>query len=192
MDGHGLVSASKARAELDALVPAVEDALAAVNSQAGTLLPGSLERLLRDRNLDTVSEEVERALLAAESGPPVAIIAARAAIESLLKIYVKDKGLAMPSQSGRIGPLLTTAMVALGLGPADKTDKDVRGVLQGLYSVVHGISDLRTHTGSARGHGRRPYRLQARHARLTVDVAQKFIEFFIETWNDREGRSSFD
>ena len=40
VDEHDLVSASRARAELDALVPAVEDSLAAVDSQAGTLLPG--------------------------------------------------------------------------------------------------------------------------------------------------------
>lgn len=193
MDEHDLVSASKARAELDTLVPAVEDPLAAVDSQAGTtLLAGSLKRLLRDPSLDTVGEEFERALLAAESGPPVAITAARAAIESLLRIYVKDKRLAMPSQSGEISLLHTTAMVALGLGSVDKTDKDVRDVLQGLYSVVHGISDLRTHVGSARGRGRRSYRLQTRHARLTVHAPQTFVEFFIETWNYREGRSSFD
>lgn len=184
-------SANEAKAELDALVPAVEDALALIDSQPSTHLSASLEQLLEDRNLDTVSEEVERALQAAESDPPVAITAARAALESLLKVYIEDRGLTSPSRP-KPGKLLKTAMGDLGLDPADKTDTDVRGVLQGLWSVVHGIADLRTRAGSAHGYGRNAYRLQARHARLAVQASQAFIEFFIETWNYREGRSSSD
>lgn len=192
VDVHDFVSASGARAELEALVPAVEDALLDLDGRPSPLLPGSLELLLQGRKLNSVSKEFERALLAAESDPPVAVTAARAALESLLKIYVKDKGLAMPSQPRKIGALLKPAMGALGLDPSDKTDKDVQGVLQGLLSVVHSIADLRSHAGSAHGHDRRPYRLQARHARLAVQAAQTFIEFFVETWNYREGRSSPD
>ena len=184
-------SADEAKAALDALVPAVEDALASIDSQPGTLLSGALEQLLQDRNLDTVSEEVERALHAAESDPPVAITAARAALESLLKVYIEDRELTDPSRL-KTGKLLKTAMGDLGLDPSDKTDTDVRGVLQGLWSVVHGIADLRTHAGSAHGYGRRAYRLQARHARLAVQASQAFIEFFIETWNYREDWSSSD
>lgn len=41
----------------------------------------------------------------------------------------------------------------LGLDPADKMDKDVRGVLQSLRSVVH--ADL------AHDHGKHPYQLQS-------------------------------
>ncbi len=184
-------SADEAKAALDALVPAVEDALASIDSQPGTLLSGSLGQLLQDRNLDTVSEQVERALHAAESDPPVAITAARAALESLLKVYIEDRDLTDPSRL-KTGKLLKTAMGDLGLDPADKTDTDVRGVLQGLWSVVHGIADLRTHAGSAHGYGRHAYRLQARHARLAVQASQAFIEFFIETWNYREDWSSSD
>ena len=64
--------------------------------------------------------------------------------------------------------LLKIAMRDLGLDPADKVDRDVRRVLQSLWSIVHGIASLRTLGGSAHGHGRRSYRLQARHARLAV------------------------
>ena len=184
-------SADEAKAVLDALVPAVEDALSSIDSQPGALLSGSLEQLLQDRNIDSVSEEVERALHAAESDPPVAITAARAALESLLKVYIEDRELADTSRL-RTDKLLKTAMGDLGLDPADRTDTDVRRVLQGLWSVVHGIADLRTHAGSAHGSGRHAYRVQARHARLAVQASQAFIEFFIETWNYREGWSSFD
>ena len=92
VDVQDFVSASGARAELDALVPAVKDALASLDSPPDALLPGSLTQLLRDRELNAVSKEVERALLATESDPPVAITAARAALESLLKGYIEDRG----------------------------------------------------------------------------------------------------
>ena len=190
-DSLDYISASKAWAELDAIVPAVEDAIDAINSRPGALLPGSLEQLLRGRGLDTASEDVERALHAADSDPPVAITAARAGLESLLKGYIEDRGLARPSHP-KTGNLLKTAMGDLGLDPADKADKDVQNVLQSLWSVMHGISDLHTHAGSAHGRGKRPYRLHARHARLAVQASQTVIEFFVETWNYREGRSSSD
>ena len=81
-------------------------------------------------------------------------------------------------------------MSDLGLDPADKADTNVRHVLQSLWSIVHGIASLRTFAGSAHGHGRRSYRLQARHARLAVQSAQAFIEFFVGTWNYHERRRS--
>ena len=86
VDVQDFDSAASARAELDALVPAVEDALQAIDRRPGTLLSGSLRQLLEERNLDPVSEEIQRALDAAESDPPVAITAARAALESLLHV----------------------------------------------------------------------------------------------------------
>ena len=191
VDVHDLTSTSGARAALNALVPAIEDALTSINSQSGTLLPGSLEQLLQGRGLDSVSKDVKRALDTTESDPPVAITAARAALESLLKIYIEDKELGDPRRL-KTGKLLKIAMGDLGLDPADATDTDVRDVLQGLWSVVHGIASLRTHAGSAHGYGRRAYRLQARHARLATQASHSFIEFFIETWNFQDGRSASD
>ena len=93
----------------------------------------------------------------------LAITAARAALESLLKVYIEDRKLAMPTRPGT-SKLLKAAMGGLG-------------------------ADVRTHVGSAHGHGRRPYQLHSRHARLTVQAAPTFIEFFVETWNYQEGRS---
>ena len=189
VDELDLDCASKAKAELDAIVPAIEDAL---ENQQGVLLPGSLGQLLKGRKLDTVSEEIDRALLNTVSDPPVAVSASRAALESLLKVYAEDQGLDMKWRT-KTANLLGVAMGALGLDPAnEKVDRNVQNVLQSLWSVVHGISDLRTNAGAAHGYGRRRYRLQVRHARLAVQASQTFIEFFVETWNHREGRSVSD
>ena len=112
-------------------------------------------------------------------------------MEALLKVYIEDKELTMPRRP-KTDNLLKIAMSDLGLDPADKVDRDVQGVLQSLRSIVHGIAALRTSGGAAHGHGRRSYRLQARHARLAVQASQAFIEFFVETWNYHERRLSSD
>ena len=188
VEDHDLFSASKAKEELDVIVTVIEDVL---SNRPDTLLPGALEQLLKSRELDTVSKEIERALRTTENDPPVSITAARAALESLLKVYREDKGLTMPGRP-TTGKLLKAVMADLGLDPAEKADKAVQSVLQSLWSVVYGIADLRTHAGSAHGHGKHPYQLHARHARLAVQASQAFIEFFVETWNYRERRSLSD
>ncbi len=91
----------------------------------------------------------------------------------------------MPSDQS-LKPLWKAASKHLGLDPASVGDEDVRKVLSGLNSVVDGIGSLRTHTGSAHGRGRRPYRLQARHARLAIHGSHTLVGFFIETWDERK------
>ena len=59
----------------------------------------------------------------------------------------------------------------------------------GMISLIDGIASLRTHTGSAHGHGRRAYRLQARHARLAIHASHTLVGFFIETWDERKRRA---
>ena len=175
---------SRARAELKALVPIVEDAIEAIETQPKKLLPLSLENQLEQRNLDAVSKALKDALLAVEPDPPKAITDARIALESLLKTYIDDRSLERPRRP-QTNTLLKVAMGDLGLDAADRADadKDVKRVLQSLWSIVDGIAALRTHAGSAHGHGRRPYQTPVRHARLAVQAAQTFIEFFVETWN---------
>ena len=155
MDEHDLVSASKARAELDTLVPAVEDPLAAVDSQAGTtLLAGSLKRLLRDPSLDTVGEEFERALLAAESGPPgeaalatreAALVAREAAAAADARLRAADATLAPHVEAGRVLPAERAALVALlgALDGADENGAEGAGVTVAFASPSGGEERMR-------------------------------------------------
>ncbi len=180
--------ASKARAELDGLIPIIEDAVEAIENQPNEPLPVSLKNQLTDRNLDTVSKALKDALLAVEQDPPRAITDARNALESLLKTYMDDRDLEIRGRP-KTSRLLKVVMGDLGLDPVGNADNDVKQVLQSLWSIVDGIAALRTHAGSAHGHGRRAYRMDTRHARLAVQASQVFIEFFVETWNYRHGQS---
>jgi Abortive infection C-terminus len=115
-----------------------------------------------------------------------AVTAACSILESLFKVYIEDnKAIGMPGDQS-LKPLWKAASKHLGLDPSAIEDDDLRKILSGMNSIVDGIGSLRTHTSSAHGHGRRPYRLQARHARLAVHASHTLVAFFIETWDERK------
>ena len=182
---NDLSSACEARAELDALVPVIEDALGSTDNPTNALFSESLKLLLRGRRLDTVSEEIERSLANVEPDPPVAITAACSALEALLKVYAEDKSLEVPTKKS-LKRRWTVASKHLALDPAQERDDHANQVLSGLCSVVEGIGCLTTRTGSAYGRGRSPYRPKLRHVRLAVQASLTLVEFFVETWNERE------
>ena len=156
---------------------------------AAAALPAkSLTEVLKDRDLTAVDKEFERALANVESDPPAAITAACSILESLFKVYIEDTdGIDMPDQKSlKLLSLWRAASKHLGLDPASVEDEDVRKILSGLTSVVDGIGSLRTHTGSAHGRGKRPYRLHVRHARLAIHASHTLVVFFIETWDERK------
>ena len=141
--------------------------------------------MLRRRDLAPVSEDVKRALDSVSSDPPVAITAANAAIESLLKVYCDDRELATPNQSRKSKSLLRAAIRDLGLDPSNQAEEAIQGVLQGLRSVVPSMADLRANASSAHGDGRSHRKPKQEDARLAVRASQTFIEFSVNTWNDK-------
>lgn len=78
-------------------------------------------------------------------------------------------------------------MQHLGLSPKDMADDDLKQILMGLYSISTGIAALRTHEGSAHGRGsKKRYRIEARHARLSVHAAHTITMFVLETCEARK------
>ena len=157
---------------------------------ASALPTKSLKQILKDCDLAGVDKEFERALANIDKDPPAAITAACSILESLFKVYIEDnEGIEMPSDQS-LKPLWKVASKHLGLDPSVIEDNDVKKILSGMNSIVDGIGSLRTHTSSAHGHGRRPYRLQARHARLAVSASHTLVGFFIETWDQRKRKAT--
>ncbi len=64
-------------------------------------------------------------------------------------------------------------------------DDDLKKIISGLFSIVDGVSSLRTHGSSAHGQGKRLYIPESRHARLVVNSAHTLAAFVLETWNKR-------
>jgi hypothetical protein len=146
-----------------------------------------LNDVLRRRDLPALGVEFKRALDSIESDPPAAVTAACSILESLFRVILNEEDISLPSKE-TIKPLWSVVQDTLGLNPTSIADDDIRRILSGLTSVVDGIGALRTHAGSAHGHGPQGYILVPRHARLTVHAAHTLCLFVIETWEARQGK----
>ncbi len=144
----------------------------------------TLHDILKNKDLPGVEQEFQRALTTIESDPPAGLTAASSIIESLCKIYIGDKGLKLPTVL-TIKPLWEVVSKDLGLDPKLLIDNDLKKILSGLTSIIDGLGSIRTHGGSAHGKGRKPYSIEARHARLAVHSAHTLCVFIIETWQKR-------
>lgn len=145
----------------------------------------SLEALLRKRDLNVLNVEFERALSTIEIDPPAALTASCAILESLCKIYIETEQLFPPSKE-TIKPLWAVVQKDLKLDPAAIQEQDFARILSGLTSIIDGIGSIRTHAGSAHGHGQKTYRIQPRHARLAANAAHTLATFLLETWDVRK------
>jgi len=149
----------------------------------------SLTQVLKDRDLGQVDKEFERALANLEPDPPASIAAASSILESLFKVYIEDHGLDLPTDQS-LKPLWKTASKHIGFDPSALADEDLKKILSGLNSIVDGIASLRTHASTAHGQGKRPYRVQVRHARLAIHASHTLVNFFLETWDERKKKAA--
>jgi hypothetical protein len=77
---------------------------------------------------------------------------------------------------------------AQGDFPVEITN-DVRTIMGGLTTIVHGVGAVRTHAVDAHGRERRHPKIDGRIARLALHTASAAALFLIETWERRTGRS---
>lgn len=145
-----------------------------------------LEQLIRDRDLGSINAEFDRALRNIEINPREAVSAACNILEAVCKTYIEDEKLQMPSKQD-LHPVWSVVRKDLGFDPAQVVDRDLQEILSGLIAIVAGIGALRTHASSAHGPGRKPYRLEPRHARLAVHSAHTVVLFVIEAWDKKRG-----
>ncbi len=144
----------------------------------------SLDDMIRQRDLPALQKEFDRATANVEADPPAAITAGCAILESTFKIIIADAGLPILADQSVL-PLWGVVRGFLDLDPARTHDDDLKRVVGGLGSTVHGIAGLRTHGGSAHGRGPAATALEPRHARLTVHAAHTVVVFVLESWKPK-------
>lgn len=144
----------------------------------------SLAERLKVDGMAAVDVEYQRAYNTIGSDPGAAVTAACAIVESVCKHYLEAESIPLPSKQ-TIAPLWTEVAKNLGLSPAQMADDDLKQILSGLFSIAAGVGALRTHEGSAHGHAKRNYKIEARHARLAVHAAHTMSLFILETWEAR-------
>jgi len=148
----------------------------------------SLAKMLREVSVKEIEEEFERAHRTVDADPPAAVTAACAIVEALCKTYISESPhIEMPAKQ-TITSLWRSVSKDLKLAPESVEDDDLKRILSGLTSIIDGVGSFRTHAGSAHGHGKRTYRIAARHARLTVHAAHTLCLFVLETWQARKNK----
>lgn len=154
----------------------------------------TLEEEIKRRNVPAVELEFRRAYDNIDRDPPTAVTAACAILESICKTYLEETGSPLPSKLA-LGPFWEAARDKLNLTDAAIADEDLRKILKGLSSIIDGVAALRSHAGSAHGRSaaartrERPFKIEARHARLAVHAAHTLALFILETWTARVNRA---
>jgi len=141
----------------------------------------TLEDLIRRHDLPALKGEFDRALKNVDTDPPAAITAACAILESTFQVIIADEGLDLPADQSVL-PLWRVVQGHVGLDPAKPGDAQLKKMLSGLATVVHGIAELRTTAGSAHGRGPAGVTMEPRHARLAVNGAHTLVAFLLESW----------
>ena len=141
----------------------------------------TLQDIIKARDLPGLEIEFERIYDNLESDPEAAVTAASALLESLFKSYIEEEGLDLPSEQS-LKPLWKVVRKNLKFDPALVEDEDLKTILGGLAAIVEGLGSLRTHKGSAHGHGKRSYKIEPRHARLAAHAAFTVATFVMEAW----------
>lgn len=153
----------------------------------GTVSSQNLRNLIQEKNIPAIDLEFERALKSVDSEPLEAISAACNILESICKVYIEDEQLYLPAKQ-TLRFLWKAVSQDLNFDPSKLQDDDLKKVLSGMYSIVDGISALRTHGSSAHGQGRKMYKPEPRHARFAVNSAHSLALFILETWNSKKLR----
>jgi hypothetical protein len=147
----------------------------------------TLRMLIEERNFPAVIEEFNRATKSIDLEPREAVSAASNILEAICKEYLIAWGLEMPRKLD-LASVFSAVRKDLGFDPSAVEDSDLKKVLSGLFSIVDGISALRTHASSAHAQAtsRRIYKLDSRHARLAVGAAHVTVLFLIESWEAKD------
>jgi hypothetical protein len=149
----------------------------------------SLAASLKQKNFYELEIEFKRALETVEKDPASAITAACSILEALFTAYLEHHLIELPKKRS-IKPLWSIVQKQLGLDPKSQDDADILKILSGIASIVDGVGAFRTHAGSAHGGGKLRYKVEPRHAKLTVNSAHTIALFVIETWESRYAKNA--
>lgn len=159
-----------------------------INKDCLALPSRSLEKLIKDKDVQSIEAEFNRALKNINVEPREAVSASCNILESIFKVYIADEKLPLPKKQDLQG-IWKIVRDDLGFEASRVEDDDLKKIISGLLSIVGGIGAFRTHASSAHGQGRNAYKIKPRHARLAVHSAHTLSMFVLESWNEKINKS---
>lgn len=191
-------SLAEARDKLRARVTAVLSNSGLVYVRGGHITRGGahvaarqLHDLIRGKNLPAIEAEFETLAQRASTGPRDALSAAANIVEAVLGEMVAAWGLTPPANR-TLNTLWATVKPAINADPDTMPDPDLKKVVGAMAAMVDGLQGLRD--DKSRAHAMRPelarsYRIEPRHARLSINAALALVVFLLEAWEARDRRA---
>lgn len=148
-----------------------------------SLSPASitLSDLIKNRNVESINREFDRALENLNTNPLEAISSACNILESILKAYISEKNLSLPNKQ-TLKELWKAVQEDFKFGSGKLGQDDLQKINSGITSIIDGIASIRTHESSAHGGGPESYIPEVRQARLVVNTAHSLAVYILETW----------
>lgn len=156
-----------------------------VISKGEGLASKTLAELIKNRNIQAIDQEFDRAIRNIQISPREAVSAACNILESLFKVYIAEHShLQMPAKQD-LQSVWKIVKADLGLDASKLEERDLQEIISGIMATVNGIGALRTHASAAHGEGKKLYKLKPRHAKLAIHAAHTIAAFVLETWDER-------
>lgn len=117
-----------------------------------------------------------------------AVTNARTLIESICLFILESKTKQKQSYDGNLIKLYKSVAALLKMSPGDYNDDNLKQILSGVFSIINGVSGLRNSFSDS--HGSAPstqsYRIDERHAILTVNLAKTITEYLFLSYEKSE------
>jgi len=154
-----------------------------ISPNFGIISVESIQGLIKSHDLNSVSEDFNRALKNIENDPEQAIASSSSTLESICKAIIEFEGKNLPKKQ-TMSTLLSETVAIVNFSPENHSEGEIKRILGGIQNVILGIGALRSGFSSAHGHGIKKYKLSNRHVRLLVNSMVTFGMFLIETYID--------
>lgn len=140
-----------------------------------------------------MTKEVQRIENAINEDPALAIGTAKELIETCCKTILSRRNVPF-TKAEDLGELTKKLTKELKLVPEGITDEakgaeNIRLVLRNLTQLTNNLAQLRGLYGTGHGRDGKHRGLQPRHARLAVASAVAFVDFIVQTYQERETTS---
>ncbi len=115
------------------------------------------------------------------------ITKSRTLMEEVL-IYVLEENKVVPSDKGDLNVLYNQVKTLYGMQQLPKYDKRINSMLGGLEKIVSAVCEMRNNDSDAHGAGSRRINIRDYEARLTMNSAITFCEYYLDI--DKHHRGS--
>lgn len=146
-------------------------------------------KLLADIDFEYIQEQIAKCnIKIIEKDFEGAVTNSRTLIESIC-LYICEVKVGDYDYKGNLLKLYKDVSQCLNMVPADHSDEYLKQILSGVFSIINGVSGLRNNFSDAHGNSpRNNYKIDDRHAILTVNLSKTVAEYLYLSYKKSEIR----